>query len=380
MLTEIRGGARMALSHWRSGLLISACLSFMVFMLTIVVVGLSEEDQDDKILSQVRAQEGYAFTVAKRTDLNTDPNKEPDHDKKLSPRAPALLEELLSQPDTYGIAPFDVPDDDSDSEGSHGQFLVIIGEGIEKVHPHVNWCSPAPCAMRGAKTTPFEPTIHSGEITLPGDGHETVLKEGAAFWAPDYSLANLDYRKILRLNPRDISKLTPSAQRGLSGRVILLGKPEEGQRQEILQEFLKESYDSGHTLIPVALDGPQRPWLSTRTHVAILVLILVLALSALAVIAYCLHARRIVDRTVRALAIRRMCGGTPEGSYLRMASYIGFSMALIPGLVGIAILIFDTYAGIPFGATVSLATLLIAYLLVMVDVGARVKTERFLQS
>lgn len=378
MLTEIRGGARMALSHWRSGLLISSCLSVMVFMLTIVVVGLSEDDQEDKIQSQIRAQEGYAFTVAQRADLNTDPDKEPDHDGALSPRALELLEELLKQPGTYGIAPFGSSDDGAtpDSGDATREFMVIIGQGIEQVHPNVDWCSPAPCVMRGAKSIPLDPTIHSGEITLPGDGHEAILQEGAGLWEPDSGATNLDYEKILRLTPTDLPKLSPRAQRALSERVILLGEP----NPDVLEEFLAESYRSGHTLIPQRLDAPKRPFLDSHTHIALLVLILVLALSALAVIAYCLHARRIVDRTVRALAIRRMCGGTPEGSYLRMASYIGFSMALIPGLVGIVILIVDTYAGIPFGAAVSLATLLIAYLLVMVDVGARVKTERFLQS
>lgn len=377
MLTEIRGGARMALSHWRSGALISACLALMVFLLTLIVVGLSEDDVSEKVRNEARAQEGYAFIYTKRTDLNTNENKEPDAEDKLSPRAVELLEKLLSQPGTYAIAPFGLsPDVDPQDSEPISDYGVLIGTGIEQTHPDVNWCSPAPCAMRGPKSTPFDSTIRSGAISLPGDGQETILKEGAAFWTPDSDNRTLDYSKLVRLNPQDFSFLEPRTQRILSERVILLGQPDE----HLLQEFLAETYADGHTLIPTPLDSPARPWLSSRTHFALLLLNIVLALGALSVIAYCLHARRIVDRTVRALAIRRMCGGTPEGSYLRMASYIGFSMALIPGLVGIAILILDTYAGIPLGATVALAVLLIAYLLVMVDVGARVKTERFLQS
>lgn len=231
------------------------------------------------------------------------------------------LMDLIERQQAYTAIVHNMALDNPDFAGGY-PTLVLFGDMIPNLFPDMRLCVPAPCAMRGAIVSgEGVDTVKIGGIEIRV---EQILPRGATFFDVNAAGLPLDHRIVVRAPTWAIPLLNPIEREELITRAVFLNPTDS-----IVYTFVSGAAQGGLFLVPheVSVEQPQQfREIMMRSAMYIIGM---MAFLALALMAFVLSARLVMQQERRGFKIRQMYGATPLHISFRIGGFLA-GVVLLP--------------------------------------------------
>lgn len=359
MLNEVGGGLSLALRRWRATASIAVVFA-IVCLVTAMILG--------DVLSQWAALRGGAMLRSENAVVFT-PFYPSGEVSAVSPETLTALGEHLTDDEAYSSIINNLSVDDPEFAGGVPTILVS-GDVLDRLFPDLGLCSPAPCVSSGAEVMGAPEELILGDVSVPVADD---LEPGAVWFDPNAAGLPLDEYLVLRVQPEQLASLDDYATEELVARTVVLAP----ERSEV-SSFVASAARDGLHLVPqdVATEQPQR--FRALMVTASMYIVALLAFTLLVTYAYAATSRVIVNHELRAFVIRRMCGATPLGLTVRIASFLAAVILVLPTIMCLGLLMLGP--PVDAAARVALFGVSLIYVLLLVLTRRAVLSERYFRA
>lgn len=320
LLDELRDGFILAFRRWPVMLTLAGLITLSTAVLSFALADVLSEVYVLRGAKELRERHAVFFTAY---------YPEGGEVSHVDDETVRYLMNLIDQQQAYTSIVYNMALDTPDFAGGY-PTLILFGDVVPNLFPDMYLCTPAPCAVRGARV------VGDGVDTLDVGGIdisvEQILPRGATFFDVNAAGLPLDYRIVVRAPTSVIPTLNPIEREELITRAVFLNPTDS-----MVYTFVSGAARGGLFLVPheVSVEQPQQfREIMMRSAMYIIGM---LSFLGLALMVFVFSARVAIQQERRGFKIRQMYGATPWHISFRIGAFLA-AVVLLPEIALLCLL------------------------------------------
>jgi hypothetical protein len=316
LLDEVWNGLAMAIRRGPAMLAIAGMIAVACLVLSLTLGVVLLEVQGLRGARQLMDRQAVAFT----------PYGYPGSMASFGDGTVQLLVAMIDRREAYTAVLNNMGVDDPLFPGGHAA-MVLFGDAVSDLFPELDPPEPEslPFALLGAQFTAQNlDALHLGGVNIPA---VKTLPAGTTFFDPGWGVLSLDHRLVIRASAQMLPLLGPTALREALGRAVMFDPA-----YEVVDAYVSGSRDGELYLAPFRADVRHLRFRRSLETYAMYSAAM-LAFLAIVLFAFASSARLTLRQELPNFKIREMYGATAVHLTLRIASFLGAVVLVLPGVL-----------------------------------------------